>query len=177
MPASRGIQAIPVGPPSSLTIEGPENRRRGGPTVSDYRDRYEPEMAILADRIGAPANADDGAFDKIKSDWSESDGSRITCLELGDLARMTIRWVHSVALSVPSEIFAIVEQILDEYRETPAADMVIGAFISPCFFEALDVELREIADSLGEGPAAEVANALERLMGSRSKAIWLETYV
>jgi hypothetical protein len=70
-----------------------------------------------------------------------------------------------------------VEQVLDEYWGSPSAEMVIRAFIAPCFFEALNVELRDITHEAGDGPATEMAVALERLMGPRSKLIWAETYV
>ena len=145
--------------------------------TSEYRDKYDPEMAKVADRIGAPGNADDGAFDKIVKDWSEPDGERLTCLELGDLARRTIQCDRDGASSIPAELFAIVEQVLDEYWGSPSAEMMIRAFVAPCFFEALDAELSEITYKAGDGPATEVAVALEQLMGPRSKVIWAETYV
>jgi hypothetical protein len=134
-------------------------------------------MLRVADRIGAPGNVDDGAFDRIVKAWSEPDGERLTCLELGDLARRTIQWIREGTSSIPAEIFAIVEQVLEEHWGSASAEVVIRAFVAPCFFEALDVELSEITHSAGDGPATEMAVALNRLMGPRSKVIWGETYV
>jgi hypothetical protein len=132
---------------------------------SSYESRY----TEWADRIGAPANAKDGAFDQIIAKWKDG-GPRLTCLEMDDLATLLVGWIADGDYEVAQNTFVELERVLAE--NVGDESNVISAFVGPCLLESLWGAIRDVHES-GSGTFTGLNTTVTDLMGPNLRALWI----
>ena len=129
---------------------------------------YERQKVRYADRIGAPANEDNGWFDKLVDSLICDDGTRLTAIELSDLGQEMVRWTRAGRLSIITEVLAEMERaMLDgDVEATTARDMALE------LLDGLQAELLEIREEDADGAKAAEAT-IRQAMGYETQQLWI----
>jgi hypothetical protein len=122
----------------------------------------------ITDRLGLPANSDDGWFDAEVATWSEPDGNRLHTIELSRLGQKVVDWITRGELSIPQAIFDEMEEMISAWFGTEKGRR--ARELSLYVLEGLDAEILQLRNS----EQRKLATAtIRNMMGDETRLNWV----